>query len=255
VTCPSPTSCSCDCHNGYERPCTIPGGCGLTTTPATRLHIDVTDLDVDISELTARNGYLERILDLIPEPGSDVVDIRRHTKVTGSPAPWNDEAAGLLFDIHAGARRHDHALRVVLGFHPVQRSGSHQATIDALRALLPLMQLALGIDGLTDTAPLERAARDIRRWPRDARRLLDDDPKADERPHTKAPGDLRCPYCDRRLILKHGWQHESAQDIWCLRCPSTKSDEFPHGQDLSWPATAWLLVLQQQDDTRSADGA
>lgn len=30
--CPGPDRCGCGCHDGYGNPCTVPGGCGLTTS-------------------------------------------------------------------------------------------------------------------------------------------------------------------------------------------------------------------------------
>lgn len=247
MTCPNPATCACDCHNGYQRPCTISGGCGLhTTTRTTRpaRTIDVPSLEADIHDLTRTNGYLHRLQQLLPEPSTGSGETTRHTKVIGSPAPWNDEAAGLLFEVHAGARRHETRLRSDLGWPRIRRGVTDTSTLDSLR-ILPMLILALYEATDADRTGAQRAADDVQRWPRLARRILDDDPKADERPHTKAPGGLTCPHCGKRLILKYGWQHDpGAQQLWCLRCPST--DDYA---DLSWEPSQWLGILQGETGT------
>lgn len=246
MSCPGSDTCLCDCHNGYQRPCSISGGCGLTTPtpgrPARRIDVDA--LEADIHDLTRTHGYLTRLQALLPEPTTGSGESTRHVKVIGSPAPWNDEAAGLLFEVHAGCRRHETRLRHDLGWSPIRRGTTATSTVDALR-ILPMLVLALKELPDADLAGAERAATDIERWARRSRQVLDDDPHADERPHTKAPGGLTCPHCGRRLILKWGWQHDpKAQQLWCLRCPSTTD-----GADLSWEPSQWLGILQGDSES------
>lgn len=214
----------------------------------TRIDLDVVADDIWSLIGGHHGGYLHRLRALLPEPGTPTTsESSTSHKVIGSPAPWNDEAAGILFEIHAGARRHERHLRHALGFNPIRRGNTDHQTIAVLTALPELLR-AIDARHLDSARPdLERAQRDITRWPRICRRILDDDPGADERPMTRAPGDLKCPECKRRLWLKFGWQHDPAPSLWCPRCPATRDDDEPRGVDLSWPATEWIARLQ--DDT------
>lgn len=215
--------------------------------------IDLDAIADDIWSLIG-GGYLERIHALLDKPATHVIGDSGQvkTKVIGSPAPWNDEAAGLLFEVHAGTRRHEAAMRHALGFNRVRRGTSDLQTIASLSSLPDLIRAITS--RAIDTPAADRAARDITRWPRVARRILDDDPAANERPNTKAPGGLCCPHCERRLILRHGWQHSiEGQQLWCLRCPSTFDDDHPRGRDLSWPPDTWIAILQA--DPRNTPGA
>lgn len=257
MTCPNPGTCPCDCHNGHQRPCDQPGGCGLTdpnaahleriTIRRTRITQQLTDFATDIDSLLTT--YLTRVARLIPEHGTPTSDsdTRTKTKVIGSPAPWNDIAAGWYYDVHAGARRHETHLRTELAFTTLNRSTTDASTALALRALPALAEAVLDLAGRRDMNlnVVSRAVTDISTWCREARRILDDDPLASERTTTKAPGGLTCPHCERRLVLKHGWQHDTNPAVWCQRCPSTIDDDHPRARDLSWPADAWIAVLQQ----------
>lgn len=212
-------------------------------------RIDLDTIADDIWSLIG-GGYLERLNDLLDKPATHVVGDSGHvrSKVIGSPAPWNDEAAGILFEIHAGTRRHELALRRTLGFNPVRRGSSEQQTVASLSSLPDLVRAATARN--LDQHVVDRAVADIGRWPRICRGILDDDPAPNERPNTKAPGGLTCPHCDRRLILKHGWQFTgdvAKQQLWCLRCPTTIDDDHPRGRDLSWEPAAWIAVLQHTD--------
>lgn len=210
-------------------------------------HVDLDAIADDIWSLIG-GGYLTRIQALLDKPATHVVGDsgQVRTKIIGSPAPWNDEAAGILFEVHAGARRHETAMRHALGFNPIRRGTSDLQTVAALSALPDLVRAI--VTRHLDTNAAGRAATDIARWPRICRRILDDDPAPNERPNTKAPGGLCCPHCNRRLILKHGWQHSTdSQHLWCIRCPSTIDDDHPRGRDLSWEPAAWIAVLQHTD--------
>lgn len=212
----------------------------------TRLNLDeVTD---DIWSLIHPTGYLTRIRRLLPEPGTPgQSESSTSHKVIGSPAPWNDEAAGILFDVHAGARQHEKRLRVELGFGSLRRGPTDRATRAALFALADLVRAAHTRHLDSARPEVERTARDLNRWARICRRILDDDPNPNDITVTHAPGNLKCPGCGRRLVLKPGWQYEQSPSLWCLRCPDSRDDDNPHGVDLSWPATEWIAMLQ--DDT------
>jgi len=215
-------------------------------------RIDLALVADDIWSLIGGPCYLDRVAELLTTPATHVIGESGHvrSKVIGSPAPWNDEAAGILFEVHAGARRHEAAMRRALGFNPVRRGTSDAQTVAALSALPDLVRAI--VTRHLETTAADRAATDVARWPRICRRILDDDPAPNERPNTKAPGGLTCPHCDRRLILKHGWQFTgdvAKQQLWCLRCPTTIDDDHPRGRDLSWPPDAWLAVLQDEERT------
>ena len=217
-------------------------------------RIDLDAFADDIWSLIGGASYLERIHALLDKPATHVIGDSGQvkSKVIGSPAPWNDEAAGILFEVHAGTRRHEHSLRRTLGFNPVRRGSSELQTVASLSALPDLARAAVARS--LDPVVVDRAATDVARWPRVCRRILDDDPLPTERPNTKAPGGLRCPHCNRRLILRYGWQHdERSQQLWCVRCPSTIDEDHPRGRDLSWPPDTWIAVLQA--DPRDTPGA
>lgn len=267
MTCPNPDSCICDCHNGWQRPCSLPGGCGLGTTDhldralhrihrrRQRIATQLTDLGDDIHELTHPTGYISRVAALVTADATPLVDTSDTCstsggkKVTGSPAPWNDTAAGWLFDVHAGARRHEAQLRAELAFRPATRSSSDRSTLLALRALPDLCAAVLDRAGRQDIDlnRVDRTIDDVAKWARDARQILDDDARPGDAEPTHAPGGLKCPHCDRRLVLKPGWQLEKTPAVWCLRCPASVDDDHPRPRDLSWAADAWLAALQ--DDT------
>lgn len=251
MSCPNPQGHNCACHNGgLDTPCDIPGGCGLPTTPTKHWTRHRADIGADVHDLLTH--YLERIHQLLPEPTTGLIDssngTHTTTKVTGSPAPWNDDAAGLLFDIHAGARRHEQQLRNLLGYRPIHRTGSDRSSRLALHNLPALVDQVHHHATASNDSLLARIANrttdDVSSWCREARRILDIDPPASERRNTPAPGGLRCPDCNRRLVLKHGWQFDNAPAVWCLRCPANTDDDHPNGITQSWPADAWLGVLQ-----------
>lgn len=210
--------------------------------------IDRDIIAADVDDLVKVVGYLDRLRDLLVQPATHRIGESQHVrhKVIGSPAPWNDEAAGLLFEVHAGARRHEAKLRIALGHSTRKPRGN--ADVATLRALACLPDLIVAAHP-TSPNTADAAATDVARWCRSARTILDDDLREDDRQRmlTKAPGGLTCPHCERTLVLRAGWQHDDAsQDLWCLRCPSTVDEEHPRGRDLSWPPGAWLAVLQQE---------
>ena len=200
----------------------------------------------EIRDLTRPDGYLDRVRDLLAEPATHRIGESQHVRheVIGSPAPWNDEAAGLLFEVHAGARRHEAVLRIALGHLRRARGNSDGATLIALATLPDLIAAAHP----THPTPAEKAAADVRRWCRLARQVLDDDMREDDRHRqtTKAPG-IKCPYCQRPMVLRHGWQYDEKPAVWCLRCPSTITEESPKPTDLMYEASAWLGMVLQHD--------
>lgn len=216
-------------------------------TPAA--SADTTDLAACANELTAGpDRLLDRLRELLPDgtdtaPGySDTGP--NHAKVTGSPAPWNDHIAGAFFEVHAGARRHESALTLLLFRRARYRGGSDRQTCEALQALPPLIEAAT--QQYPDHRVPREAARDLTAWPR-AIRIALDEARYGEEPWTKAPGNLRCPYCDRRLVLAPGWDREHEPPVWCRACPHRLEDEVGQRRvDRQWPAGAWLAVLQQR---------
>ena len=205
------------------------------STTETHVPIDVLELTVYATEVC---GYLHRVIDLVPEPAvtGPTDSGPTHAKVSGSPAPWNDNAAGLYLEIHAHTRRHTQALQAALfGVH--RRYGSSDAL--TRRLLLDLPDLAAVADE-RQVVPrvVARLTRDLTSWPRRCRQLLDDDPEPGEARYTRAPGGLVCAYCARRLILKPGWEHQYAPSLWCLRCPGRP------GEDVEYVASTWLGLLQ-----------
>lgn len=217
-------------------------------------QIDTDELRACVDELVGHDRLLARIAEEIPQVDS-TGNHDRHgrgqgtAKIIGSPAPWNEHAAELLLGIHAAARRHERGLTLVLFSRARFRSGSDTDTTACLRALPDLVTAAA--EKFPDHQPIQTrhgatvnwrtVRRDLLAWPRQCRLLLDE-ARWGEEPWTRAPGDLSCPHCARRLILRPGWERDPAPHVWCLRCPATLDD---HGQPatLSWPADAWIAVL------------
>lgn len=229
----------------------------------TTRRIDRDDLNACVAELLDRDKLLPRVRALLPDLDASgwSEGKQKLKKQPVAPTPWNDAAAGLVTDVHAGVRQHETRLTLLLFKRARYRGNGEAATGDALRALPDLIvaadELANGRDDLTARkyarAAASDAARDLQAWPRQARSLLDE-VRTEEAPWTKAPGRLRCPYCDRRLELRPGWDRASDHDpvaraLYCRRCPSSG------GQTHSWPATTWLAVLQDGDAAREASAA
>ncbi len=179
-------------------------------------------------------SYVGRLVALLPEPSAMIQEGKAHRKISASPPPWRQEAASLLFEIHAAVREHEATL-VWLAFSGTRRrSGSDLHTRRAMRELPDLIMVC------HDRFPLHnaphRAAADLLGWPRRAR-VLFDEIRDDEQQPTKAPGRLFCTYCESRLLIEPGWQHNPTPHVWCPRCRDSE------GQVVSWPADAWLGVL------------
>lgn len=151
--------------------------------------------------------------------------------------PWNTPAGQLAHNIHTQVRRYETALNIRLFNKAKYRGTSDNLTVQAFNRLAVLIDHAhtQHIDS-TDVTDAEQL---LLTWPRHIRLMLDE-PKPGEEPWTKAPGNLCCPHCDRRLELQPGWQHDpEAADVICRRC----KDE--NGEWLRWVPGTWLLVLQQ----------
>jgi len=192
-------------------------------------------------ELIETGGYLDRLNAALAD--CDVVEHlgKNRSKVIGSPAPWNNDAAGLLFAIHAGAREHETNLRWLAGWPARVRGGSDAMTRAALRNLPDLIELTNG--ARASTWPRD-AFTALAGWPRQAR-VLFDEVRDDEKAPTKAPGGLSCPYCDKRLIIEPDWALKPAPILWC---PSKGC--AVDGARLEWPADEWIGALQAIEDDK-----
>lgn len=137
-------------------------------------------------------GLVERLELLLPEPsGRSGSSIGRRPPSSGEP--WNPEAAGVYWRIHAGARDLENELRHARAFGPLSppRGGTRANTIEALRAI---GLLAVGLPEET----LRRAADRVERWANAARRCRDLDELDRWVPVPQVPGSLppACPYCE-----------------------------------------------------------
>lgn len=104
-------------------------------------HID--QLRADVQDLTRRNGILDRLEAMLDASARHTGPDGGHRKVSGSPAPWNSEAANPLTDTAAWARQTEQDLRYALsGFLRPDRGGSNGNTGEALRAILRLAEAA-----------------------------------------------------------------------------------------------------------------
>lgn len=141
---------------------------------------------------------LQDLAGLLPEPvGDPTVGTTAHRKhVAGSPAPWHQEAASVLFTVHEGVRRLEASLRRdVAGGLGRRRGGSDLNTFQALRAI---RNLAHGVD----EARARKAARIMSVWISHARTIRDIDQAARWDPlqavKTTDPAvrlSPPCPYC------------------------------------------------------------
>lgn len=125
-------------------------------------------------------------------------------KVTGSPAPWNAQIAGVMTDVEAKARQHTAVLRRVLRHTTPPMSASTEASRTAILALPGLVNAA--------RTPFPDHARDafldLRRWPRLIRGVLDLARPDEVREMTL---DTPCPYCGEKLRARA----DGTSDIVC----------------------------------------
>lgn len=156
---------------------------------------DLPRLAESVAALTGSSrsiGLVARLELLLPEPtGRSGSSIGRRPPSSGEP--WNAEAAGVYWRIHAGARDLENDLRHTRAFGPLlpARGGTRENTIQALRAI-GLLAVGLPAD------PLRRAADRVERWANSARRVRDLDELDKWVPVPQVPGALppACPYCD-----------------------------------------------------------
>lgn len=206
--------------------------------------VDVDILRACVDELIGADRLLARVAGLLYDeavPGpSELGQAKRAVKKPAAPAPWNDEAAGVLFVIHAGAREMEADLSRLLFGRRLSRSGSDAHTRRALLNIPDLVSAA--VQRFPGHWVPAGAARQVLSWPR-ACRLILDEARWGEEPWTRAPGGLRCPHCARRLVLAPGWERESSPPVWCRSCPAElEGDEYPRPHR-SWPAAAWIATL------------
>lgn len=206
----------------------------MTATPATSL-----DLYAHARDLTT--NLLPRVRALIPHTSNKIDESQIGGRADVHRIPWNGPAANLALDIAATARRHETALTLLLFQRAKFRGMTDRDVDDAINRLPVLVDHAVAQDH-GENPVVADTVKDLHRWGRQCRRLLDE-ARDDETPWTKAPGDLRCPWCDNRLELAPGWQHApEGADVMCRRCVDAR------GAWLRWPPTAWLAVLQHRDD-------
>lgn len=184
---------------------------------------------------------LPRLNQLIPEQDTTLEStIGSHRKHVAAPIPWNSPAAMLALDIHAAARRHESALTLRLFAKATYRGGDDATTLDIIKRLPDLIAHAL--QHLTDPGDIDGTAdiaRDLTAWPRQIRALLDEALPGEQR-WTRAPGNLRCPYCGKNLELEPGWRDNPAgADVVCRRCIDA------HGHLMRWQPSTWVAVLQE----------
>lgn len=167
----------------------------------TRLHA----LRTAIGQLAApEHGLLAQLHSLIAEPTQNADQgTTGHHKVTGSPAPWNTEVAGVYMDIHAGARDLEDTLRARLGFarryagkaapgrqRPGPRGATHQNTVLALLAIHDLANAA-------GPSAVKNALAAVESWVTAAQQVRDIDTAERWVPVPRLPGHrpAACPYC------------------------------------------------------------
>lgn len=152
------------------------------------------ELTDSVEALADDGGLIDQLRALLAEAAtSTTYGTRTRHKVTGSPAPWNAEAASVYLTIHHGARDLEALLRyLVTGATGPERGGSDANTRAALYAL---PKLAEAVDeGLAD-----HAARVTAGWVTAAHQSRDIDITDRPVPLPRVPGQLppACDYCGR----------------------------------------------------------
>lgn len=209
------------------------------------------DIHTAIADLTGRDRLYPRLAQLIPEHDTVLeATIGSHKKHLAPPIPWNEPAAMLYMDIHAGARDHETTLTLLLFGKATFRGGADKLTIEALERL-PVLFDAAWDRGLWDRPAVQHAARTTAAWPVQVRRLLDE-ARPHEVPWTRAPGNLTCPHCSRPLFLPPAWQYAGDQAEVVCRNPECRDED---GARRQWPAGAWLGRLVDDTDDAPTDPA
>lgn len=158
------------------------------------MAVGVTNPADEIATLADELGeLLAALAALLPEPVADPATgtTTTHRGVTGSPAPWHAEAAGILFDVHEGIRRLEASIRRDITGRPGRRRGGSDRNTAA--ALAAVASLAYGLD--VDAA--RRARRILNVWASHARQIRDIDREPAWAPLPSVPGrpPAACPYC------------------------------------------------------------
>lgn len=214
--------------------------------------IDARHPDIETLYRCARetNELLPRVRALIPETATTPPSSTggQRGRRSAAPTPWNDTFALLAYSIADDARRHEAALTLRLSFTAKFRAGTDDITHEVIGRLPVLLDHAR--EKLPDDDGVEDIARDLTRWPRECRRVLDE-LREDEQPWTTAPGDLRCPFCDGRLELAPGWSHSpETADVICRSC----HDE--QGRWRRWAPSIWTgLVVTEAEQYMSVEEA
>lgn len=213
----------------------------MNTTPA--------DVETAIKDLVGRDRLYQRLRDLITEQGTTLEStIGSHTKHLAPPIPWNEPAALLYMDIHAGAREHEANLTLMLFARAVFRGPADTLTVTILERLAVLLAAAHDA-GRWDHHVVQNAAAQVTRWPVLVRRLLDES-RPSEIPWTRAPGGLRCPHCASVLQLPPGWQYAGDRAEVVCRNPECRDDD---GHRRQWAADAWLGRLNDETEPPDPD--
>lgn len=159
-------------------------------------------------------------------------------KISASPAPWNAMAAGWVMDVHAGVREHQTNIAWLAYGNVIRQASSADTITHKVIRLLPDM-IYLCYSKFPNHRYALDAERDLMAWGRRGRTILDE-VRPHEEPWTKAPGNVKCPYCGKRLMLKPGWQYDAEPLVWCAR-----SGHEP----MSWLANERLATLQDDETT------
>jgi len=202
--------------------------------------VEATDLAVLVEEIVELHRELSAE---ISQPTRRDVETHARSAVSASPAPWNDEAAGWVLTVEAGARDHEQMLTRIAFNGPSIRATTTAGSLLALRHLPWL------IGHVQDAHPARKAARhaanDLAAWARQGRILLDQAKPGDE-PWTNAPGSLTCPHCDKPLYLPPGALNQTRPSIYCVSC---RDD---NGRRIEFDNLTWLGVLNQRDTPNDA---
>jgi hypothetical protein len=136
--------------------------------------------------------HLNELLELmVPYAGTGQSDeVKRHGQMIHASPPWQAQAANLVMDLHAEARRLERSLKAeVMGDRSsVDRGGSSRNTWLALKALLRLTEAVEDVTAADVLVALER-------WTSRAEVVLGKAEPARRLPRAIGAGEPRCPWC------------------------------------------------------------
>lgn len=166
----------------------------LMGTSQTAVVADPTRPDGRLADICAQAQRLHVVLeDLIQHRGTRPDTLGRSATTVHASAPWNSQAAYLIFDLAQLIRGLEANLHLMISGAAPRRGGSDENTQLALRAL---PALALGVD--LEVANL--VARRVENWCSSVRVVIGEIEPLSRLPREYGQSEPRCPWCERQSL-------------------------------------------------------